>query len=124
MLSKSFKRTIDETLESKLERLKYERNKKKIQRTEKRLKAPILNDNFLPNFIDETITEEHYAGPLDRVCKHCGSKNFASEKNCRGEYKCCHAGKVYLPPSPPIPDMLERLYKNDTDFFEYIRFLQ
>ena len=47
MLSKSFKRTIDETLESKLERLKYERNQKKIQRTEKRLEAPILNEKCI-----------------------------------------------------------------------------
>ena len=44
-------------------------------------------------------------GRMDKICEHCGSRNFAEEnKNI-----CCNNGKVHLTPIPDPPDLIKSL---------------
>jgi hypothetical protein len=65
---------------------------------------------FDRNNFDEGQNVEHYLGPLNQECLHCGSLNFEAEK-VDGHFSiCCHNGKIKLE-TPMWPRALSNLYE-------------
>jgi hypothetical protein len=58
----------------------------------------------------------HSLGPMDKECIHCGAMHFMVEKlikSPQGDPKfgvCCLQGQILLPPLPPLPLGLRKLY--------------
>jgi hypothetical protein len=65
---------------------------------------------FDRNNFDEDQYVEHYLGPMNQECLHCGSLNFEAEK-VDGHFSiCCHNGKIKLE-TPMWPRALSNLYE-------------
>eukprot|EP00112_Aurelia_sp_Birch-Aquarium-sp1_P015876 Seg3553.1 transcript_id=Seg3553.1/GoldUCD/mRNA.D3Y31 product="hypothetical protein" protein_id=Seg3553.1/GoldUCD/D3Y31 len=45
------------------------------------------------------LPQQHHLGPMNGTCPHCAARFFDQEMTTRNQYtKCCHQGKVRLPP--------------------------
>ena len=74
--------------------------------------------------IDEASIPEHYAGKMDAICRHCGSKNFQQEAVKKEFSACCQKGKVKLDPitvSKYIETLLNGQHVKSKNFLEHIR---
>uniref|UniRef100_T1JPI3 Uncharacterized protein n=1 Tax=Strigamia maritima TaxID=126957 RepID=T1JPI3_STRMM len=71
---------------------------------------------------DVSEVEEFYLGKMDIECPHCGALHFKGEILSS---RCCHKGKVKLPPLKKYPEPLKDLLlgsdKRSQDFRTHIR---
>eukprot|EP00112_Aurelia_sp_Birch-Aquarium-sp1_P020718 Seg540.7 transcript_id=Seg540.7/GoldUCD/mRNA.D3Y31 product="ATP-dependent DNA helicase PIF1" protein_id=Seg540.7/GoldUCD/D3Y31 len=72
------------------------------------------------------LPQQHYLGPMNGSCPHCGARFFDQEKTTRNQYtKCCHQGKVRLPPiaepSPAIRQLFSGNSPDSAQFHQHIR---
>lgn len=65
-----------------------------------------------PPAYDESLVPEHYAGPMDVYCRHCGAKHFESERNAQGDFTiCCRSGRLRF----PVPEQIFPFYEEFTN---------
>ena len=57
------------------------------------------------------LPEEHYLGPMDKLCAHCNALKFEGEDS----FKCCHNGKVRLDNLSPYPQEMRNLLCDNSD---------
>lgn len=112
----------NETPAQKRQRLSAEATKKRVAKlNKKRINNYAVGCGLFEDFDEDNVTE-HYAGKMDVLCKFCLSKNFEEEKNTLGYFnKCCHNGKVHLPPTKPVPEILKHYLTMDKSFMEAVR---
>lgn len=58
---------------------------------------------------------EHFCGTLSEECECCGALFWNGERNSSKKFtRCCHGGKVVLPPLEDAPELMVYLLTDDT----------
>ena len=126
-------RNAAQTAAARLQETDEERRQRLQSNTARRLKT-LHYAHFIPvedniqqynvEPIDEASIPEHYAGKMDAICRHCGSKNFQQEAVNKEFSACCQKGKVKLDPitvSKYIETLLNGQHVKSKNFLEHIR---